>query len=282
MYCPNCGAEVRDGSKFCANCGTRLSTAPSTPAAPSTPVAPQPAEAAPASPTQAPAALSPHTLVSLVGKAVTLVALFMPCVASPVLRYTLITLGVSFSAFPGVDFSRLSDVPLISTLVRGEWSMLDVCSLVNTLARPASHNASSSRVSIPSGPGADSFPNLITIVVNVGLVIWILMVMALIFITIRPFFKGGRLPKPKGKHDLDMIVMLAIAALTLAWCAIVIAANMGLENYYRIAASQDRVTAMMPTFGRPLEVPVAPWVIIIVSTLTAVWSHLGRRTGLGK
>ncbi|MBS6515879.1 MAG: zinc ribbon domain-containing protein, partial [Bifidobacterium longum] len=40
MFCPNCGAAVREGAQFCASCGNHLAAA-SAPAA-ATPAAPTP------------------------------------------------------------------------------------------------------------------------------------------------------------------------------------------------------------------------------------------------
>ena len=31
MFCPNCGAQIPDGSKFCGNCGARLDGAAQAP-----------------------------------------------------------------------------------------------------------------------------------------------------------------------------------------------------------------------------------------------------------
>ena len=38
MFCPQCGAQLPDGSKFCAACGTQLSAAPAVAPAPAAPV----------------------------------------------------------------------------------------------------------------------------------------------------------------------------------------------------------------------------------------------------
>ncbi|UNL66247.1 zinc-ribbon domain-containing protein [Bifidobacterium longum] len=58
MFCPNCGAAVREGAQFCGSCGNHLAAA-SAPAA-ATPAAPTPGQPTGAVPTTAqPAAPAP-------------------------------------------------------------------------------------------------------------------------------------------------------------------------------------------------------------------------------
>lgn len=45
MFCPNCGAPLNPGAKFCSKCGTPVPEAPEAPAAPGTPKAPEPPKA---------------------------------------------------------------------------------------------------------------------------------------------------------------------------------------------------------------------------------------------
>lgn len=52
-FCPNCGASLPDGTKFCTECGQKIAAAPATPAPPAQPAYEAPA---PAQPTYAPPA----------------------------------------------------------------------------------------------------------------------------------------------------------------------------------------------------------------------------------
>ena len=56
MFCPKCGSQLPDGSKFCGNCGSPLQDAPAKPAQPQQPQAPAQAAAPSPAPASAPVA----------------------------------------------------------------------------------------------------------------------------------------------------------------------------------------------------------------------------------
>ncbi|WP_455139370.1 zinc ribbon domain-containing protein [Thermophilibacter sp.] len=100
MFCPKCGAQVPDGTKFCPACGTPLN--PAAPAGGSAPAAgasgPVVTPVAPAAGDKAAAA----RLVRLVAAVVMIVAFFLPFVGTSIFGYEF-----SFSAFNaafGIDF----------------------------------------------------------------------------------------------------------------------------------------------------------------------------------
>ena len=337
MYCPNCGAEMHDGEKFCGNCGARLDATPAQDPAPKSaesasvsaaqqqalPTS-QPAQAssagqfqtqfqeafrpqsvqeaswaevtngarsqASAFASEAKAKSTPYAVAALIGKVIALIALFMPCVASPILKQYFAT--TSSSSIAGFNLSTLSSMPVIGDLIRGEWSMLDfhgIVDLLNRYVTTASSHTSSfggfGGVSTLSGnsitPSTVSALNTAVIITNVGLVVWALMIAALIFSIVRPLIKADKLTQLENKYNLDMIIMLTIAALTLLWCVLVIVANATLENYI-VTSSSDSTATLMFVLGHILEVPVAPWVVIIASALTAFWPRLSKHVGLSK
>lgn len=64
MFCPNCGAPLREGAKFCGHCGTPAPEAASSPAPAEPSVSPEPAPAAPEAAEPAAQAPSPDTTPS--------------------------------------------------------------------------------------------------------------------------------------------------------------------------------------------------------------------------
>ena len=83
MFCPNCGAQLPDGSSFCGKCGNQLGTAPTlrAPDAPATGSSvPYMGSYAASGNFGAPISLTPGKIVSLVALAIVLILSFLPWV----------------------------------------------------------------------------------------------------------------------------------------------------------------------------------------------------------
>lgn len=92
MFCPKCGSQVPDGTKFCPSCGTTLNATAPAPGAPAGAPVTNPVITSPA----AGSAMTPARLVRLVAAVVMIVSFFLPLVGMSVLGY-----DFNFSAFQG-------------------------------------------------------------------------------------------------------------------------------------------------------------------------------------
>lgn len=88
MFCPKCGSQVPDGTRFCPSCGAKLSAAAPTPGAPATGPATTPVAGG--------GALPLARVVRLVAAAAMIVSFFLPLAGMSVLGH-----DFSFSAFQG-------------------------------------------------------------------------------------------------------------------------------------------------------------------------------------
>ena len=274
MFCPKCGTQNPDGARFCKKCGYMF---------PASQGAPAPSAGNPSQPGQVPPAATPGTyssgtawnatrssfapadIAGAILRIVIVIALFMPALTSPLLK--VVSQASSFS--DGLDLSSLSGTTaaFASTLLKGEWSIPeihDMMSKLSSLGYSLSDLASEFGMSSTGSTGGLDSASAILMLVYI---VWIVMVVYLIarvalgFVarnSSNPFIQKFCSP------NLDLILMLVIAALTIVWFIIVTIMN----NSFWDAVGSEAATAQILA-GDMFAVSAWTWVILVLSIVAA-------------
>jgi len=225
---------------------------------------------------------TPYAIVSLVGKVIAVIALLMPCVSSPLLKAQLSSGGSSLFSIPS-NYTQASE---LQDIARGEWSMWSLNGLANSVNSLVSslnkaweaYGSSLGSGYASGGSNLEPLASLITTLATIVTIVWALMIVALVFIIVRPFVKNGRPAVPERRSGIDTAILVVVGLLCLAWCGIVTSVNgIIMSTLSSTLSSYNLPTVTLPNF---LEVPLWPWVAAIASLLMAFWPRLSRRMGL--
>jgi hypothetical protein len=275
MFCPKCGTQNPDGAKFCKKCGYMFPTGQGMPA---------PAAGNPSQPGRVPQAATPGTysagtawnatpstftpadIAGFILRIVIVIALFMPALTSPLMKFVSQASSLSSDM---LDLSSLSGATaaLASTLLKGEWSIPEIHDMISKLTSlgysMSDLDSELGMSSSSSTAGLDSVNVMVTIVY----IIWIVMVVYLIarvalgFVarnSSNPFIQKFCNP------TLDLILMLVIAGLTLAWGIFVILLN---DAFWDSAGSEAATAKVLA--GDMFAVPAWTWIILVLSIVAA-------------
>jgi hypothetical protein len=276
MFCPKCGTQNPDGAKFCKKCGYSFPASPGQGApAPSAGIPSQPGQVPQvATPGAYPAgttwnatrgSFAPVDIASFILRIVIVIALFMPAMTSPLLKY----LNQADSTLDVIDLSSMggAEAAFATTLLKGEWSIPeihDMTSKLSALGYSLSDLGYAFGVSSSSSSGVLGSADVIVTIVYI---VWILMVVYLIARVVLGFVARNSSNPYIQKFcnpALDLIVMCVIAGLALAWGIFVIVLNNSFWDSVGSGAATARVLA-----GDMFAASAWTWIILVLSLVAA-------------
>lgn len=328
MFCPKCGTQVKDGQKFCPNCGNNLaardnSSEPAQDAAPAPAPAAAPSASKPPMPASTPASASGTTFApqtgtryappsyqaaaaaresakkaslttggiegigKIVGKAATLVMLFLPSLSCPLIK-GLLSYVKQGDANTYAQMAAV--VPGLDKLAAGEWNMWGLRDMASTLSSFVSQMGSMGAMggSTPGVAALTSSISSINTYVTLATVVWIVAIVGVVLALVNDLSEQGKisfkLNLPSMKIGFSNVVMIVVAALSLAWCIIVLNINTSITGSINslMTASGSNIgeAEIMMSMISFFVLPIWPKLIVLVSLVTAFWSNFCKGFGL--
>ena len=209
---------------------------------------------------------TPKGLIAFVGKIIAFVLLMVPSVESPLMTFSFNAMSGS-SGLGSLLPSGTEKVIGSLTALKGPWNAFSFNSMIGKI---------SSLVKL--GGLSDNFEVLsdVKMFAFIASVLWIALLVLVLFTIVRSFINNNKLQEAEKNFDFDLVIYLALAALTIVWIVFINKIN---GQVYDNAPSE--MLTMLELYPI-LSATVWTYVLVVVSLLVAFWNQISKFLGLSK
>lgn len=209
---------------------------------------------------------TPKGLIAFVGKIIAFVLLIVPSVESPLMTFSFNAMSGS-SGLGSLLPSGTEKVIGSLTVLKGPWNAFSFNGMIGKI---------SSLVKL--GGLGDNFEVLsdVKMFAFIASILWIALLVLVLFTIVRSFINNNKLQEAEKNFDFDLVIYLALAALTIVWIVFI---NMINGQVYDNASSE--MLTMLELYPI-LSVTVWTYVLVVVSLLVAFWNQISKFIGLSK